>query len=72
MLTFWCKKLVIVKIPYAVSALVMLFCTQTDMDLVCFDGQSLTGKYAKLVEMKLHEPAVTPGMKVSDVHSYMQ
>ena len=40
----------------------------TDMDLLCFDGQSLTGKYVEWADMKLHEPAGTPGMKPSEVH----
>ena len=39
----------------------------TDMDLLCFDGQSLPGNYVKWAAMKLHEPAGTPGMKASEV-----
>lgn len=39
----------------------------TDMDLLCLDGQSVTGKYVEWTEMKLHEPAGTCGMKASEV-----
>ena len=39
-----------------------------DMDLLCMDGQSVSGKYVEWTEAKLHEPAGTYGMKASEVN----
>ena len=40
----------------------------SDMDLLCMDGQSVSGKYVEWTETKLHEPAGTYGMKASEVN----
>ena len=38
-----------------------------DLDLLCLDGRSVSGKYVEWTEAKLHEPAGTCGMKASEV-----